>query len=208
MTTWQGIGNTCILSTDHSNPLRNQPPSRCRSQKASYSNLVPKLIAMATSLRPSISAMSSLDSLTPKTHPKIKRRVASCHTAEVISIPSLPAPPHTKGTADFWGGWRDSYHVWYERPHIASDWPYCFRFPDFHRIKEWRGSKCQFRVRKSAKSECSSPINFLGVTYVHPCRRYNISGHNLRGKHQIFADLRTQNRHSTRHSPIRENREI
>jgi len=29
--------------------------------------LVPKLIAMATSLRPSISAMSSLDSLTPKT---------------------------------------------------------------------------------------------------------------------------------------------
>ena len=31
--------------------------------------LVPKLVAMATSLRPSISAMSSLDSLTPKTHP-------------------------------------------------------------------------------------------------------------------------------------------
>jgi len=30
---------------------------------------VPKLVAMATSLRPSISAMSSLDSLTPKTYP-------------------------------------------------------------------------------------------------------------------------------------------
>ena len=32
-------------------------------------NAVPKLVAMATSLRPSISAMSSLDSLSPKTHP-------------------------------------------------------------------------------------------------------------------------------------------
>ena len=31
--------------------------------------LVPKLVAMATSLRPSISAMSSLDSLSLKTHP-------------------------------------------------------------------------------------------------------------------------------------------
>ena len=50
---------------------------------------------MATSLRPSILAMSSLDSLTPKTYPRIKQRVASCHTAEVISILSLPAQPHT-----------------------------------------------------------------------------------------------------------------
>jgi len=32
-------------------------------------NAVPKLVAMATSLGPSISAMSSLDSLFPKTHP-------------------------------------------------------------------------------------------------------------------------------------------
>jgi len=32
-------------------------------------NAVPKLVAMATSLTPSISAMSSLDSLTPKTYP-------------------------------------------------------------------------------------------------------------------------------------------
>jgi len=32
-------------------------------------NLVPKLVAMATTLRHSISAISSLDSLTPKTHP-------------------------------------------------------------------------------------------------------------------------------------------
>ena len=32
-------------------------------------NAVPKLVAMATSLRPSIAAMSSLDSLSPKTHP-------------------------------------------------------------------------------------------------------------------------------------------
>ena len=32
-------------------------------------NAVPKLVAMATSLRPSISAMSPVDSLSPKTHP-------------------------------------------------------------------------------------------------------------------------------------------
>ena len=32
-------------------------------------NAVPKLVAVATSFRPSISAMSSLDSLSPKTHP-------------------------------------------------------------------------------------------------------------------------------------------
>jgi len=32
-------------------------------------NIVSQLVAMATSLRPFISAMSSLDSLSPKTHP-------------------------------------------------------------------------------------------------------------------------------------------
>jgi len=32
-------------------------------------NVVPKLVSMATSLRPLISAMSSLDSLSAKTHP-------------------------------------------------------------------------------------------------------------------------------------------
>jgi len=41
--------------------------SRYLSHKPSYSNLVPKLVANATSLRPWISAMSSSDRLTPKT---------------------------------------------------------------------------------------------------------------------------------------------
>ena len=55
-------------------------------------NVVPKLVVVATSLGP----RSSLDSLTPKTYTRrIKQQVASCHTAEVISIQSLPAPPHT-----------------------------------------------------------------------------------------------------------------
>jgi len=45
------------------------------------------LPCMATSLGPWISVMSSLNNLTPKTYPyRIKQRVASCHTAEVISI--------------------------------------------------------------------------------------------------------------------------
>ena len=48
-------------------PVHNQLPSRYRSHKASYGNFfVPKLVAMATSLRHSIWAMSSSDSLTPK----------------------------------------------------------------------------------------------------------------------------------------------
>jgi len=42
---------------------------------------------MATSLRTSKSAMSSSDSFTPKTHPyRIKQRVASYHTTEVMPI--------------------------------------------------------------------------------------------------------------------------
>jgi len=47
--------------------------------------VVPKLVAMATSLRPSVSAISLLDSLSPKTHPRIKQRVASYHTTEVTA---------------------------------------------------------------------------------------------------------------------------
>jgi len=39
----QGIGNICILSVDHSNPLHNQLPSCYRSHKASYSNFNPKI---------------------------------------------------------------------------------------------------------------------------------------------------------------------
>ena len=43
----------------------------------------------------------------PKTYPSIKQRVASCHTAEVISNQSLPAPtPHMKRTTDLTGGSR------------------------------------------------------------------------------------------------------
>jgi len=48
----QGIGLICILSADHSNPLHIQLPSRYRPHKASLliAILVPKLVAMATSL--------------------------------------------------------------------------------------------------------------------------------------------------------------
>jgi len=67
-----------------------------------------------------------------KPTPRIKQRVASCHTAEVISIQFTCSIPHTKGTADFWGGWWHPHHVWYGHPHIATDWSqsHCFRFLD------------------------------------------------------------------------------
>ena len=67
--------------------------------------------------------MSSLDSLTPKTYPKIKQRVASCHTAEVISIQSLPASPHTNGTTDLRDGWWDPHRVWYVIDPIVLHFP-------------------------------------------------------------------------------------
>jgi len=43
------------------------------------------MVAMATSLRTSKSAMSPCDSLTLKTTPRIKQRVARYHTTEVIA---------------------------------------------------------------------------------------------------------------------------
>jgi len=61
----------CLVAVVHTKPL--------------IASLVPKLVAMATSLRISISDMSSSDSLTPKTHNRIKYRAASYHTTEIIA---------------------------------------------------------------------------------------------------------------------------
>ena len=106
-----------------------------------------------------------------KPTPRIKQRVASCHTAEVMSIQSLPAPPPHQGDSrsQRWVG--DPHHVWCGRAHIAADWRYCFRFPDFPRSREWRGSKSRFWVQKSPKSGLFRPSNLLGGTYEHPYRR-------------------------------------
>jgi len=76
---------------------------------------------MAMSLRLWILSMSSLDSLTPKPTPRIKQRVANCHTAEVILIQSLLVPPHTprgQSISEVGGG---PHHVWYGRAHIDTD---------------------------------------------------------------------------------------
>jgi len=43
------------------------------------------------------------------------------------------------------------HHVWYLHCSLATDWPYCFRFPNFPRIMEWWGSKCPLWVHKLAK---------------------------------------------------------
>jgi len=56
-------------------------------------NVILKLVAMATSLSPSICLHRIACPRKPT--PRIKEPVASCHTAEVISIQSLPSPPHT-----------------------------------------------------------------------------------------------------------------
>jgi len=55
--------------TDNKPSFTQKPHVIIFRQSPFAANAVPKLVAMATSLRPSISAMSSLDSLTPKTYP-------------------------------------------------------------------------------------------------------------------------------------------
>ena len=63
--------------------------------------LAPKLVAMATSLRPSISAMSSLDSLTPKTYPlESNSESLDAIQPKLCGFKVYLPHPHTKGTAD------------------------------------------------------------------------------------------------------------
>ena len=54
------------------------------------------MVAMATSLRTSKSAMSSADNLTPKTTFRIKLRVASYHTTKVIANKASYSKLHKK----------------------------------------------------------------------------------------------------------------
>ena len=54
--------------TDNKPSFTRKPHAVIFRQNPFATNVVPKLVAMATSLRPLISAMSSLDSLTPKTY--------------------------------------------------------------------------------------------------------------------------------------------
>ena len=55
--------------TDNKPPFIRKPHVVIFRQSPFAANVVQKLVAMATSLIPSISAVSSLDSLSPKTHP-------------------------------------------------------------------------------------------------------------------------------------------
>ena len=55
--------------TDNKPSFTRKPHVVIFCQSPFAANAVPKLVAMATSLRPSMSGMSSLDSLTSKTHP-------------------------------------------------------------------------------------------------------------------------------------------
>ena len=82
----QGISNICILSKTTQTPFITNCLVTIVHTKPVNNNFSPKLVAMATTLWHSISAMSSSDSLTRKTHPyRIKLRVASYHTTKVIA---------------------------------------------------------------------------------------------------------------------------
>jgi len=96
-------------------------------------------------LDPRYSAMSSLDSLSPKTQARIKHRVASCHTAEVISIQSLPAPAQTPRGQPISevGGETPPCLVW-TSSHSHRLTLYCFRFPDFPHIRNGGAQSVNF----------------------------------------------------------------
>jgi len=65
-------------------PLHNQLPSRCRWHKVSYSNLVPKLVAMATLDTRSLLCLHRIAWLRKST-PRIIQRVANYHTTKIIA---------------------------------------------------------------------------------------------------------------------------
>jgi len=129
---------------------------------------MPNLTVIALRLT---TAVSLMDSLTLKNHPpRIKHRVTSCYTAEVILNQTFICPTSCpKATSDLNHRWWDTHHVWYGRHSLATDWPCCFRFPDFCHIIEWLGSKCQLWVQKLAKIGFFVPHIFRG-TYEHPHR--------------------------------------
>jgi len=86
--------------------------------------LVPKLIAMPTSLKPCISAVFIQIDWPREPTLRIKQRVANCHTAEVLSIRMFTClAPCPNGTIDLGRGWWDPYHVWCGP---ATYWHYCF----------------------------------------------------------------------------------
>ena len=64
-----------------------------------------------------------------------KQRVHSCHTAEVMSIQMFTCAPHVQGNnrSQPWVVGPPPRYVWCGRL-AATDWTYCFRFPDFCRI--------------------------------------------------------------------------
>jgi len=120
--------------------------------KPVIATLVSKLVAMATSLRPDRGRLClHWIAWSRKPTTKIKQRVASCHTAEVISIGSLLIPPHAPREQPIseMGGSIPCF-VW--TSYIAvTDWHCCFRFPDFSCIMECCRWKYRLWVRKSAK---------------------------------------------------------
>ena len=85
-------------------------------------NVVPKLVAMATCLGHSISAISSSDSLTPKTHPYElnSESPAAILQPKLYWLKFTFPTRYPKGTTDLRDGW-DPLHVWCGRPYLATD---------------------------------------------------------------------------------------
>ena len=170
--------------------------------------LVPKLVAMATSLRPSISAVSLSDILTWITHPQsqtVSRQLS--YTAEVTSIQRFTCPtPCPKGTTDLCRGWWDPHCVQYgssRQPQIdiiALDFSICLV------LRNGVAESVDFGSANRRKLEFFA-TQFLGGTYEHPQKmirrpRYVEIGRKKKHEKNItnpFCDLRTQSRHFQRH---------
>ena len=173
--TWQSPPGAVLIAAT-TNPERatnrhglteNKPsfiwkPHVISRQSPFAANVVPKLVAMATSLRLSSRLCLHWIAWSRKRIPRIKMRVASCHTAEVIWIQSLAAPPTHQGDNQSQRWMGDPVHVWYGRPHLAKDWLCCFRFefPIFPALGNGGAQNVDFWPENRQKLGFS-PLNFV-----------------------------------------------
>jgi len=103
--------------------------------------IVPKLVAMATSLRHSISAMSSLDSLSPK---ESNSESLAAIQSKLCQFKVYLPHPHTKGTTDPRGGWGTPIMFGMDVLTSPQIGPIALDFPIFLALENGRAQSVDF----------------------------------------------------------------
>ena len=138
--------------------------------------------------------LQTSDSLPRKTHHKSKHRVASCHTAEVISIPTFTcAILCPKGTTDLSHGWWDPQPclVWTSQPRHRL--AILFEISQFLSQYGMVGLKVSTFGAQTGKNWSFSPLKLLGGTNEHPTgpnQFQNIAHHVAKFRENRFRDIK------------------